>query len=180
MKKLIAIALILVASPAYASPEIVDSIRMFIRTSESMLAVNKMLARDDLGEIPSIPPTAGIITSSFGMRVHPIWHVRCFHAGLDIHNKEGTPVVAPGGGVVVFAGRSRAYDGYGNVVVIEHSPRVRTMVAHLETVLVHEGDRVTRGEVVGTMGMTGTATGFHVHYEVIVEGVHVDPREWIL
>ncbi len=177
MKRLI---LILLLSPALLGSRTFETIDLILDLARSREAVRELARAVDLGSVPSIAPAPGRISSRFGSRVHPVWRCRSFHSGLDIANAEGTPVCAVGGGVVVFAGGGRRYSGYGNVVVIEHSPRVRTMVAHLGAVFVAEGDRVRRGDVVGTIGSTGISTGPHVHYEIIVEGIHVDPEAWIL
>ena len=121
-------------------------------------------------------PAQGTLTSPFGMRVHPIYRNRSFHRGLDIANSLNTPVTATANGVVIFAGR-RA--GFGNVVVVEHGHNFRTLYAHLNRISVSMGERVTRGQRIGLMGATGTATGVHVHYEVHYRGQPINPMPFM-
>ena len=164
-----------------------ETIDLILDLAASREAVRELARTVDMGSVPSIAPARGWISSPFGPRVHPVYRRDSFHGGLDIANSRGTPVCATGGGVVVYAGSGRWYDGYGNLVIIEHSSRekgdpadVQTLVAHLDTIFVHEGDRVVRGDLLGTMGITGVVTGPHCHYEIRVNGIRQNPREWIL
>jgi len=133
--------------------------------------------RIQLASTPSIMPVHGWITSGFGYRLDPFTGRRAFHNGLDIAAREGTPVLAPADGVVSFAG---PYGGYGNAVMVFHGYGVSTLYGHNQEILVRAGQRVKRGDILATVGQTGRATGPHVHYEVIVHGVKVDPRRFIL
>jgi murein DD-endopeptidase MepM/ murein hydrolase activator NlpD len=119
-----------------------------------------------------IQPTAGRIGSGFGPRVHPIFGYRRMHNGVDIGAPTGQAIVAAKSGTVLFAG---ARGGYGNVVLIEHEGGVVTLYAHQSQILVAEGERVDRGEVVGRIGSTGVSTGPHLHFEVRVGGAPQDP-----
>ncbi|MCL5737102.1 MAG: M23 family metallopeptidase [Bacteroidetes bacterium] len=126
--------------------------------------------------IPAIDPIrGGIMTDGFGMRFHPILHMRLMHEGIDIEADIGSHVHATGDGVVSYVGPR---GGYGNVVEIDHGFGYTTLYAHLEKPLVREGQKVKRGQVIALSGNTGLSTGPHLHYEVIKNGVHVDPTAY--
>jgi murein DD-endopeptidase MepM/ murein hydrolase activator NlpD len=112
------------------------------------------------------------ITSGFAMRYHPILKIWRKHEGIDYAAPTGTPVRAVGDGRVEFAGQQR---GYGNVVVIHHGNDRTTLYAHLSRIDVRRGERVEQGERIGAVGMTGWATGPHLHFEFIIGHRHVDP-----
>jgi murein DD-endopeptidase MepM/ murein hydrolase activator NlpD len=114
------------------------------------------------------PPLAAPVEDPFGPRGNR------FHAGLDFAAPAGTPVGAAAGGRVVFAGR--ATGGWGKLVVVAHARGVRTLYAHLETVLVGVRQRVRAGARLGAVGSSGAATGPHLHFEVRLRGAAVDPR----
>lgn len=111
-------------------------------------------------------------TSGFGWRDDPIRHRRKFHRGADVRARPGTPVVAAGDGVVVFAGRQ---GGYGNVIHVDHGGGVVTRYAHLRRIEARRHATVTAGQRIGQVGSTGRATGPHLHFEVRLEGRAVDP-----
>jgi murein DD-endopeptidase MepM/ murein hydrolase activator NlpD len=98
------------------------------------------------------------------------------HQGIDLAAPKGTPVSATAAGKVVFAGRSGRF---GRLVVIDHGGAYETRYAHLKKIKADAGERVERGEVIGTVGRSGNATGYHLHYEVRREGVPVDPRPFL-
>ncbi len=114
--------------------------------------------------------TSGVVTSEFGPRG------RGFHAGIDIANVIGTPVYATADGVVTFKGYVGAM---GKEVEISHGKKFTTVYGHLSRYAVETGDRVERGDVIGYIGNTGRSTGPHLHYEVRVNGVPVNPRPYI-
>ena len=99
------------------------------------------------------------IVSGFGMRYHPILHYRRMHTGVDLSAQPGTPVHATGDGRVTVAGRGADMGGYGICVVVDHGFGFKTLYAHLSEVTVSQGDRVSRGTVVGKVGRTGLAQG---------------------
>ncbi|HAI20546.1 MAG TPA: hypothetical protein DCM14_01380 [Clostridiales bacterium UBA8153] len=134
-------------------------------------------AVDYLRAQPRIWPVAGPITSPFGMRRSPINGRRSMHWGVDIGAPQGTPIVATGDAVVEFAGFR---GGLGRHVVLYHGNGIRTVYAHNRRNLVTPGQRVVRGQVIGQVGSTGDATGPHVHYEILVNGRHVDPWRYHL
>ncbi len=126
--------------------------------------------------IPAIDPIrGGIISDGFGMRFHPILHMRLMHEGIDLVADVGTHVHATGDGVVSYVGQR---GGYGNVVEIDHGFGFSTVYGHLEKALVREGQKVKRGQVIALSGDTGLSTGPHLHYEVIKNGVHVNPTAY--
>lgn len=129
------------------------------------------------GSTPSIWPVKGWVTSDFGSRISPFSLVRDFHQGLDIAAQWGTPIVAPADGVVTFAGYR---GGYGKMVIIDHGFGVVTKFGHTSEILVKEGDKVAKGSKLAKVGSTGHSTGPHLHYEVHVDGVAVDPMKYIL
>lgn len=123
-----------------------------------------------------VRPVPGRITSPFGYRVHPIFHVRRLHTGLDMSAGMGTPIHASAAGTVVFAGWR---GGYGRVVMIAHGGGVSTLYAHQSAILVSVGRVVERGQVIGRVGSTGYSTGAHLHFEVRVSGSPVDPMGYL-
>lgn len=119
-------------------------------------------------------PTKGWLTSYFGMRKAPSTGKKRKHEGLDIAASTGTPIVSPADGVVARVDYSPSY---GKVVVIDHGYGYRTLFAHNSRILVSSGARVTRGERIAEVGNTGLSTGSHLHYEVHLNGVPIDPRK---
>jgi murein DD-endopeptidase MepM/ murein hydrolase activator NlpD len=135
-------------------------------------------ANQDLwASTPSIWPCEGFVSSSFGFRTSPFTGKREFHKGLDVSAPTGTPIYAPGKGKVSFAGRD---GGYGLALAITHSSGLVTRYAHLHGASVRNGQTVGRGELVGYVGNTGRSTGPHLHYEVRLNGVPVDPIRYVL
>jgi murein DD-endopeptidase MepM/ murein hydrolase activator NlpD len=130
-----------------------------------------------LASTPSIWPSRGWVTSDFGHRLDPYTADRVMHQGLDIAAPHGKEVLSPSDGTVVFAGLE---GGYGNVLVIDHGYGIKTRYGHLAQIDVKPGQRVVRGQKVGTVGNTGRSTGPHLHYEVRVNGVSENPRKFIL
>lgn len=119
-----------------------------------------------------IKPVNGPITSTFGMRYHPILHVTKLHTGVDFGVGYGTPIAAAADGIVIFAGNMR---GYGNAVVIDHGGGISTLYAHQSALLVHEGQVITKGTIIGRVGSTGYSTGPHLHFEVRRGGSPINP-----
>jgi len=130
-----------------------------------------------LSSIPSVAPVDGWITSGFGTRVSPFTGERTAHAGIDIAAPVGTPIMAPADGVVIFTG---AKAGFGNFIMIAHGYGVVTRYGHNHQNLVQPGQKVGRGEQIGTVGETGRATGPHLHYEVVINGKLENPQKFIL
>jgi len=112
------------------------------------------------------------LSSSFGMRRHPILGYSKMHTGVDFAAPTGTPIYAAGDGIVRYAGRK---GGYGNYVQIRHNGEFATAYAHMSRILVRNGARVHQGDVIGRVGTTGRSTGPHLHYEIIRNGQKVNP-----
>lgn len=130
-----------------------------------------------LNSTPNIRPAKGWFTSRFGYRISPFTGRAALHAGLDIAAAPGSPVFAPADGVVTFAG----YDeGYGKMITIDHGYGVTTRFGHNAQLYVQVGQRVSRWDVIASVGNTGRSTGPHCHYEVRVNGVPRDPALYIL
>jgi murein DD-endopeptidase MepM/ murein hydrolase activator NlpD len=121
-------------------------------------------------------PVSGPVTSGFGWRTHPIFHVRKFHTGIDIGAGYGAAIHAADSGTVIYAA---AMTGYGNVIVVDHGGGLSTLYAHQSGFAVGTGSGVSRGQVIGYVGMTGYTTGPHLHFEVRVNGSPVDPLAYL-
>ncbi len=133
--------------------------------------------QEELKYTPSILPSYGYMTSGFGYRRDPFTGRVKFHEGLDISAPTGTPVYAPADGIVTFVG---IRNGYGLTVEIKHGDRYITRYAHLSESLVRVGQRVQRGDMIARVGNSGRSTGPHLHYEVLKDGVPVNPKRFII
>ncbi|MCG6908168.1 MAG: peptidoglycan DD-metalloendopeptidase family protein [Desulfobacteraceae bacterium] len=133
--------------------------------------------RNLLARTPTILPAKGWISSRFGYRKSPFGGRREFHKGVDIAAKNRSPVVATADGVVTFSGAKAAY---GKTIVIDHGHGIVTSYAHLSKTLVKAGRHVKRGDTVGLVGSTGRSTGPHLHYEVRLNGMPVNPQKYVL
>lgn len=123
--------------------------------------------------IPSRNPLdKDVMTSSFGMREHPVLGGRRAHKGVDLAAPAGTPVFAPADGIV---GRASWFSSYGLFIALEHGGDMETRYGHLSRLNVAEGQMVHKGDVIGYVGTTGRSTGPHLHYEVRVDGTAVNP-----
>ncbi|MGH9448918.1 MAG: M23 family metallopeptidase [Terriglobia bacterium] len=128
-------------------------------------------------DIPGIWPVEGEVTAGFGERVDPFSGMEAFHPGIDIAAPSGTPVRATADGIVLEAGREEA--GYGNEVLIDHGYGIATRYGHLHRIFVVDGQQVRQGQIIGSVGMTGRATGPHLHYEVLVHQTPVNPAKFL-
>ncbi len=115
------------------------------------------------------------ISSRFGMRVHPITGQTRSHTGLDIASNQGTSVYAADGGKVTMAGWN---GGYGNCIMIDHGNGYVTLYGHLNGFAISQGDTVSQGQTIGYVGSTGTSTGSHLHFEVLLNGSRIDPEQF--
>jgi murein DD-endopeptidase MepM/ murein hydrolase activator NlpD len=131
-----------------------------------------------LNALPTKKPAEGYFTSGFGVRVSPLGDGgEKMHEGLDVANAVGTPIRAPAQASVVFAGRK---SGYGQIVILDHGYGLETWYGHTSKVLVKPGQLVKRGQLIALIGNSGKSTGAHLHYEVRVHGIPVDPLAYIL
>jgi murein DD-endopeptidase MepM/ murein hydrolase activator NlpD len=126
--------------------------------------------------VPSIWPVRGQITAGFGQRMDPFSGEGAFHSGVDISVPFGTKVEASADGIVLEAGPE---SGYGNQVLIDHGYGLTSKYGHLSKIFVVVGQDVKRGQVIGAVGMTGKATGPHLHYEVHVHDTPVNPAKYL-
>ncbi|MCL2355303.1 MAG: peptidoglycan DD-metalloendopeptidase family protein [Oscillospiraceae bacterium] len=156
----------------------IDTFRLALNAVENEIA---FLSMESLERIESefvggafAWPTPGnyIITSRFGIRIHPIFRYSRMHSGLDIGAPMRAPVVAANDGVVIT---SRYLVGYGNTVMIDHGGGVVTLYAHGSELIAEVGDIVRRGQLIMRVGSTGWSTGPHLHFEIRINGVFIDP-----
>lgn len=142
-----------------------EQVDKFLATKESLVA-----------STPELAPLFGRMTSNFGIRRWRRSGHSENHEGIDIAVPRGTPVYAPGEGVVTFAGRK---GDYGNLVELDHGTGYGTRFGHLSQIDVEVGDRVMKGQIVGLVGSTGRSTGPHLHYEVRMNGIPVNPIDYL-
>jgi len=124
--------------------------------------------------LPSEWPVEGRVVSGIGMRASPVTGRLEFHAGLDIPRPIGTPVHAPGDALV------ESIDGERGAIVLDHGQAIKTHYAHLSKIFVNQGERIRKGQAIAHVGNKGKSTGPHLHYEVRVAGVAIDPRQSLL
>jgi hypothetical protein len=149
----------------YVQSKSFDEVIDLVKNKEKMLAC-----------IPAIQPTPknrSTIVSGFGYRIHPVYKTLRMHTGIDFAAKTGTPVYATGDGVVIDPKGNQS--GYGIVCVINHGYGYQSLYGHLSKMIVSEGQRVKRGQLIGYVGSTGLSTSPHCHYEIIKNGVKIDP-----
>jgi len=125
---------------------------------------------------PTLWPVTGPITSSFGQREDPFNGEGAFHSGVDISALFGTPVRATADGMVVSAGNE---SGYGREILLDHGNGIQTLYGHLSGFAVTVGQQVNQGQVIGYVGMSGRATGPHLHYEVRIHNAPVNPHRYL-
>jgi murein DD-endopeptidase MepM/ murein hydrolase activator NlpD len=130
-----------------------------------------------ISSVPSVAPVRGILTSGYGSRRDPITGARSFHPAIDIAAPPGREVRAPADGIVTRAGR---IGGLGNAVYLSHGFGITTRFGHMARLTVRPGQQVERGDVLGYVGSTGRSTGYHLHYEVHVDGRAINPLGYIL
>ncbi len=126
---------------------------------------------DRLDRVRLLPPVAGTVSSGFGNRSGGR------HAGIDILAPSGAEVVAASPGIASFAGSGKR--GYGRAVILDHGEGITTLYGHLATIRVQSGETMPAGAVIGTVGRSGNATAFHLHFELRVDGEAVDPGPYL-
>ncbi len=150
----------------YVQSKSYDEVAELIKNKEEMLS-----------SIPAIMPVANKdltrVASGYGMRIHPVYKTYKMHTGMDFTAPIGTDIYSTGDGVVVEADFSKG--GYGNHVVVDHGFGYQTLYGHMSKINVKKGQKISRGELLGVVGNTGTSTGPHLHYEVIKNGVKINP-----
>lgn len=173
-------------SPIYGSSNDVSKTQIEIENighqiqllSKSLTKVHFKVSRkeDELANLPSIKPVEGNLISGFGNRRHPVTGGIKFHEGLDFACGTGTPIYATANGVIETTGY--VGNGYGLNINIDHKNGFKTKFAHMSKSLVKEGQKVTRGQLIGYSGNTGLSTGPHLHYEIMYMGVKIDPFDY--
>lgn len=150
----------------YVQSKSYDEVAELIKNKELMLS-----------SIPAIMPVANKdltrVASGYGMRIHPIYKTYKMHTGMDFTAPVGTDIYSTGSGTVVEV--EYGSGGYGKHVIVDHGFGYQTLYGHMYKVNVKRGQKVLRGEVLGTVGNTGTSTGPHLHYEVIKNGIKINP-----
>jgi len=155
----------------------ISSASIFLENDFCALIKRFKQQRNVLASTPAICPTKGWVSSKFGYRISPFTELREFHKGYDIAAPMGTPVVATAAGVIRYKGKKGTL---GNMVVLDHGHGMITRYAHLSRFKVKRGKAVKRGDVIALVGNSGRSTGPHLHYEVRLNGVAVNPENYIL
>ena len=146
-------------------------------TSTSTASIDSSLGDwTQFADAPSIWPIEGKISSGFGQRQDPFGGEGEFHTGLDILAPMGTPIRAAGDGIVETSGMA---NGYGREIIIDHGHGVRTLYGHMSALVAIAGQQVIRGQVIGYVGQSGRATCPHLHYEVRINNVPVNPHKYL-
>ena len=154
------------ASQLYVQSKSFDDVYDMARNKEKMLAC-----------IPAIQPVNNKelkrLSSYYGYRIDPVYKIKKFHAGVDFSAPQGTPIYSSGAGTVIKTNRSRR--GYGNTVTIDHGYGYSTFYAHIKDIKVKKGEKVSRGQIIATVGNTGKSTAPHLHYEVRKNNRTINP-----
>jgi murein DD-endopeptidase MepM/ murein hydrolase activator NlpD len=153
-----------------------DELESLSKSMESQIRELQNKSKTALGSGKYIWPVSGDITSYFGNRMHPILKKRKYHSGIDIAAVAGTPIAASDYGVVIFSGRN---GGYGLMITLDHGAGISTVYAHCSSLLVKNGETVSKGQTIAKVGSTGLSTGPHLHFEVRKDGVPVNPLNYI-
>ena len=165
----------------------IDDLEMEVLLAERLAAaelmaydslVSFLIEREsELSRIPTIWPVDGIFVSDFGPRIDPFTGAVRYHKGIDLACVSGTPIYSPADGVVVFGGWT---GGWGLNIVVRHTEHVSTRYAHCSSLSSVVGQRVMRGDLIARVGSTGRSVAPHLHYEVLIDGVQVDPEDYII
>jgi len=161
----------------FASWTAIERTTPVVGTAEAVPAFSSPIPQRGISVPSRMPLEGAVLTSGFGIRNHPVLGGRRQHHGIDLAAPTGTPVFATGDGVV---GRADLYSSYGLFISIEHGASMETRYAHLSRLAVAAGDTVKKGDLIGYVGSTGRSTGPHLHYEVRVEGLAVDPIPYMV
>ncbi len=143
-------------------------------TDELLFKADKYLSA--IRYLPLGKPVTGSISSSFGRRTDPINYKSAFHPGIDFRGERGERIYATADGVVKKCFRN---GGYGNYVLIDHGNGYTSAFGHMQKYLVHKGDKVKRGQLIGLIGNTGRSTGSHLHYEIALNNTQINPLKFL-
>ncbi len=158
---------------------VVEQLNKNFNSDEQLLAelnLSKEKLEKVVSAIPTLIPSPGKICSPFGMRKHPIKKVYLAHDGVDISSSSGDPILASASGKVEYSGYSK---GYGYNVIINHGNGYHTLYAHASKLLANKGDNIQKGQKIALVGSTGLSTGPHLHFEIRVNNIPVDPTEYV-
>ncbi|NMA67364.1 MAG: M23 family metallopeptidase [Clostridiaceae bacterium] len=158
--------------------DLVENAKLKEEDVNSQIAKKETELNNYLDSLPTYWPIDNMAapTSGFEMRLHPIYKRKIHHDGIDIGDKVGSPIYAAGSGKVILAGYN---GGYGKCIIISHGNGFKTVYGHLSAYNVKEGDWVKKGQQIGKMGSTGTSTGPHLHFEVRINDVAVEPLQFL-
>jgi murein DD-endopeptidase MepM/ murein hydrolase activator NlpD len=150
----------------------------YLRSADKLALSSRRIGRfgTPTKALPSLWPVEGRILSGFAQRIDPFSGEGAFHKGVDISAPTGTPVRDTADGIVVSA---EPMSGYGRLIIVDHGGGVQTYYAHLSKVLVHAGQEVRRGDIIGLVGTSGRTTAPHLHYEVRVGGAPMNPYRYL-
>lgn len=148
----------------------------YLSTTNLSRRSRTIFTRDDVNVLPGLWPITGRLMGGFGERTDPFSGEGARHTGVDISAPMGTPVKATADGVIISAGWN---GGYGRCVIIDHGNGYQTWYGHLSKINVMEGEEIRQGETLGLVGMTGRATGPHLHYEVRIHSTPVNPYRYL-
>jgi len=176
-------------TPAMGGPNVANlpdvegriaSVLAELENKESQLAVIETLIEQriqkNLQNPRGKPAEKGWISSYFGRRKDPFSGKRAMHNGIDVAGKEGAKIIATAEGIVTWA---EERSGYGNLIEIEHGNGLITRYGHCQSIAVKVGQQIKQGDSLGTIGSTGRSTGPHIHYEVIKNGVKINPMKYV-
>jgi len=149
----------------YIQSKSFDELILLAKSKEKMLSC--------LPAIQPVSKTRCNIVSGFGYRIHPVYKTARMHTGIDFAAKTGTPIYATGDGTVIDPKGNQS--GYGIVCIINHGFGFQSLYGHMSKMIVRPGDKVTRGQVIGFVGSTGLSVAPHCHYEIIKNGVKINP-----
>ena len=158
------------------APQTVTAVAQTVDEAGRDLPASVSMQQYDLGLGDTVTPVAGTLTSDYGYRDHPVSGDYLFHRGVDIGAVTGTPIAAFASGTVEFIGESEVSGLY---VQIDHGNGVETFYAHCSALYVSQGDTVQVGDTIAAVGETGNATGPHLHFAVIKDGIYLDPLFYI-
>lgn len=182
-----ALGVVLTASPAREAPAVQETAQPQVLPAGAVVQVSDYdgpalpddytMDRLSLGELETMAPISGRLTSGYGYRTDPVKGTEGdFHGGVDIAGREGSPIAAFADGVVEYTGEDGSY---GRYFQIDHGNGVKSFYAHCSQVLVRKGQTVARGETVGLVGSTGNVTGPHLHLELKYGKMHLNPAYYV-
>ena len=151
-----------------------------VKQSAWTLYTDLLEKKELLNNTPSLKPVQGWLSSGFGYRNESVFtdHGHHFHKGVDFAARSGSPVISSADGTVTFTGYDE--NGFGNLVIVDHGYGLKTYYGHLSSIETKIGTTVKKAEIIGRVGNTGKSTGPHLHYEVRIFGIPVNPENYIL